>query len=85
MADSTMGTTPAHRHHRVWYVAEETNGGTTHSGEQFRGQQGSTREIKGVGELLNSSGDSGALEQQRGRRGALGDGGGASVAWGKGQ
>jgi hypothetical protein len=31
-------------------------------------RQGSTREIKGVGELLTSRGNSGALKQRRGRR-----------------
>jgi hypothetical protein len=33
------------------------------SGERLRGQQGSKQEIKGVGSLLISRGDSGALEQ----------------------
>jgi hypothetical protein len=37
----------------------------------MHGQQGSTREINGVGELLTSRGDSGALEQWLGRREAL--------------
>ena len=42
------------------------------SGERLRGQQGSTREIKGAGELFTSRGKSGALEQRGGRREALG-------------
>jgi hypothetical protein len=44
----------------------------TCSDEQLRGRHGNACEIKGVGSLLTSRGDSGALEQWQGRREALG-------------
>jgi hypothetical protein len=71
-ADSAMGTTPAQRLQRVRSAAEQPNGGANHSGERLRGQQGITQEIKGVGELLTSRGDSGALEQRWGHMEAFG-------------
>jgi hypothetical protein len=68
----TWRTQPWARHHRAQSVAEQPNGGVVHSDERLRGQHGSTREIKGVESLLTSRGDSGALEQQWGRKEALG-------------
>jgi hypothetical protein len=54
---------------REWKSAvEQPNGGANHSSEQ----QGSTWDIKGMGELLTSRGNSRALEQRRGRMDALG-------------
>jgi hypothetical protein len=43
-------------------VVEQPNSGAVHSDERLHGQQGSTRKIKGMGELLTSRGDSRALE-----------------------
>jgi hypothetical protein len=53
-------------------VAEQPNRGAVPLSERLCGQEGSTRKIKGVGELLTSRGDSRALEERLGHREALG-------------
>jgi hypothetical protein len=72
----TRRTQPRARHRRRGTRGcdpqrSSSNRGAVHSSDRLRGQQDSTREIKSVGELLTSRGNSGALEQQQGRREAL--------------
>lgn len=69
-ADTVVGTTPAHP--RVTVCGGAAQRCANHSDEQLREQQGSTCEIKGMGELLTSRGNSRALEQRQGHRDALG-------------
>jgi hypothetical protein len=70
--ETIVGTTPAQGHHSGGLRRGGITTAPTCSGEQLRRRQGRAREIKGVGSFLTSRGDSGALEQRRGRRQALG-------------